>query len=185
MEHTIEPATSGRAGCRGCGLKIAKDELRLGERLPNPFADDSLMTHWFHLRCAAYKRPEVMLEVLEDPRIVQAGGLEDELRRGLADAARLGVEHRRLPRIDSVERAPTGRARCRSCRKLIDKGTWRIGLVFYQEGRFNPSGFVHLGCAVEYLGTGAILDRLRHFAPELSGSDVSDLKQLLAAASSG
>ena len=33
MGHVIEPAASGRAKCRGCGKPIAKNELRLGERL--------------------------------------------------------------------------------------------------------------------------------------------------------
>ena len=48
-DHTIEPEASGRAGCRGCGAKIAQGELRFGERLPSPFAESALVTHWFHL----------------------------------------------------------------------------------------------------------------------------------------
>ena len=39
MSHLIEPAASGRAKCRGCQRPIQKDELRFGERVPNPFAD--------------------------------------------------------------------------------------------------------------------------------------------------
>ena len=61
----IERATSSRATCRGCGAKIARDELRFGERLPNPFADEGgEMTHWFHLACAAFTRPEPFLETV-------------------------------------------------------------------------------------------------------------------------
>ncbi len=63
MPHVIEPATSGRAKCRGCGERIAKDELRFGERLPNPFAEGE-MTLWFHPLCGAYKRPQPLLEAL-------------------------------------------------------------------------------------------------------------------------
>ena len=63
MPHSIEPATSGRAKCRGCGRPIDKGELRLGERLPNPYAEGE-MTLWFHPTCAAYKRPEALLEAL-------------------------------------------------------------------------------------------------------------------------
>jgi len=37
MPHVIEPATSARAKCRGCDLKIDKGELRFGERQPNAF----------------------------------------------------------------------------------------------------------------------------------------------------
>ena len=64
MDHVIEPAASGRAKCRGCGQAIAKGELRVGERLPNPFADGRDMTHWLHLVCAAYKRPQPLLDAL-------------------------------------------------------------------------------------------------------------------------
>ena len=64
MPHTLEPASSGRAKCRVCGQKLAKGEIRLGERQPNPFGDGE-MTLWFHPSCAAFKRPEVFLEVLE------------------------------------------------------------------------------------------------------------------------
>ncbi|NIL99791.1 MAG: hypothetical protein GTN89_02335, partial [Acidobacteria bacterium] len=60
MPHVLEPATSGRAKCRGCGQAIKKDEIRLGEKLPNPFAEGE-MTHWYHPPCAAFKRPETFL----------------------------------------------------------------------------------------------------------------------------
>ena len=63
MSHTIERAPTGRAKCRGCGEKIAAGERRLGERVPNPFGDDgSETTLWYHVRCAAFTRPEAFLE---------------------------------------------------------------------------------------------------------------------------
>ena len=64
MPHVIQPATTARAKCRGCGEKIAAGELRFGASLPNPFADGET-THWFHLECAAFKRPEPFLETVE------------------------------------------------------------------------------------------------------------------------
>jgi hypothetical protein len=174
VSSSIEPATSGRAKCRGCGGRIAQGELRLGEHLPNPFAEGTPMTLWFHLRCGAYKRPEALLEALG------AATAEVEGRRALSGEAQRGIEHRRLPRIDGVERASTGRARCRSCREIIAKGTWRIALVFYQEGRFDPSGFVHAGCSKEYFGTTELLDRLTHFTPDLSAEEVAELRSALS-----
>src|SRR5690606_16278598 len=63
MTHSIEPAKTGRATCRGCNRPIAKDELRFGERVTNVFGDGET-TLWFHLRCAAFKRPETFLEAL-------------------------------------------------------------------------------------------------------------------------
>jgi hypothetical protein len=173
MANVIETATSGRAKCRGCDLKIAKGELRFGERLPNMFGDGE-MTLWFHPACAAYKRPEPFLEALS------AGG-GDALRdlAPLEAAAKLGIEHRRLPRVSGAERAPTGRARCRHCRETIDKGTWRIPLVYFEEARFEPSGFVHAACASAYFGTTRLIDRATHFNAALGDDDVAELEAAL------
>lgn len=158
--HVLEPSTSGRARCRACGATIAKGELRLGERVPNPFAEDGgETTQWYHPRCGALRRPEVYLAATER---AEAAAPAD-----LVAAARAGVAHHRLPRIDGLERAPTGRARCRSCRETISKGAWRIRLVIFDDSRFQPMGFVHASCAREYFGTDALDDHLRAFGPEL------------------
>jgi Poly(ADP-ribose) polymerase and DNA-Ligase Zn-finger region len=177
MPHVIEPASSGRATCRGCGAKIAKGEIRFGERQPNAFGDGE-MTLWFHLECAAYKRPEPLLATLD--AYAAAGDtlavLNLEVLRG---AAELGIAHRRLPRVTGAERAPTGRARCRHCRETIGKDEWRIALVFFEEYRFQPSGFVHAGCARAYFGTTDLLDRVRHFAPGLTPAELDALATAL------
>jgi ribosomal protein L37AE/L43A len=175
MPHLIEPASSGRAKCRGCGERIAAGGLRFGERLDNPFAEGE-MTHWFHLDCAAFKRPEPFLETLEAP----AEPLDDADR--LASEARHSIAHRRLPRINGAERASTGRAKCRSCRKAIDKGAWRIPLVFYEEGRFAPSGFIHATCARDYFETTDVIPRLRRFSPDLQDEDIQALEAELGGA---
>src|SRR3954470_9504406 len=106
--HTFEPAASGRSKCRGCGRALQKGELRFGERLPNPFGEGE-MTLWFHPLCAAYKRPEAMLEALGQP----AGGEPD--RDALERAAQQTLSQARLRRIDGAERAK-GQATCRHCR---------------------------------------------------------------------
>jgi ribosomal protein L37AE/L43A len=171
MPHVIERASSGRAKCRGCGGKIASGDWRLGERLPNPFADDGgEMTHWYHPVCAAYRRPEAFLEAAG---AADAPALDDRDR--LMEEARHGVAHHRLPRASTAGRAPTGRATCRSCKTAIDKGAWRISLVFYEDGRFTPAGFVHAGCAQAYFETGVVLPRVAHFSPDLSAADIEDL----------
>lgn len=173
MAHTIEPATSGRAKCRGCGEKIEKGALRLGERFPNPWGEGDA-TVWLHLECAAYKRPEPLIEALATTEQEVEG--RDELER----IAAFGAAHRRLPRLNGVERAPTGRARCRSCRETIEKDVWRIPLEFHEDGRFQASGFVHVRCAKEYFETSDVLDRLRHFGEGLSEGDVGELTGELA-----
>jgi hypothetical protein len=174
MAHVIEQAASGRAKCRGCGEAIAAGALRFGERLPNPFAEGEL-THWFHLECAAYKRPEPFLATLKD----SAEPLPD--RERLEAEAALGMAHARLPRVDGAERAPSGRAQCRSCRQPIEKGAWRVKLVYYEDERFQPSGSIHVRCAQPYLDTADVLGRVKHFSRGLSEADLRELETELAA----
>jgi hypothetical protein len=170
MAHLIEPAASGRSRCRGCGTAIRKGELRFGECLDNPYGEGD-MTLWFHPRCAAYRRPESFLEALaahEDPELAP-----------LRAAADFSLAHRRVRRIGSIERAATGRARCRSCRGAIARDGLRIPLLFYEEGMFTASGFVHLECAPGYFESTQLLDCIRHFNPGLDGDDLREIQRLL------
>ena len=171
MAHVFEPAASGRSKCRGCGEPLAKGEIRFGERLPNPFAEGAELTLWYHPLCAAYKRPEAMLESL-------AHAPEGLDRAQLEHAAQPGVAHRRLPRVDGAERSPSGQASCRQCREPIAKGTWRIRLSIFDEGRFNPAGYVHLACCGAYFESDDIVERALHFSPQLAPADRDELKQL-------
>lgn len=132
------------------------------------------MTHWFHPLCAALKRPEPMLEFLA----ATTGPIDD--RDALQRHAEAGVAHRRLPRVDAVSRAPSGRATCRHCKSAIDKGLWRIALVYYDDGRFVPSGYIHLTCAKDYIETTDLVDRLRFFSPDLSDADLAEIAGTLA-----
>ena len=95
MSHLFEAASSGRSKCRGCGQPIAKGELRFGERLPNPFGEGEV-THWFHPLCAAYKRPEPMLETLSAAPDVPG-------RESLQQAATRSASVKRLPRTGAVD----------------------------------------------------------------------------------
>jgi hypothetical protein len=174
MASSFELATTGRAKCRGCGQPIGKGELRLGERLPNPFGDGEV-THWFHPLCAAYKRPEALLEGL-------AGNTPDIADRdALARIAQRGVAHPRLPRIDGAERSPTGQAKCRQCHEPIARGDWRFRLVFHQDGRFEPAGFVHLACRAAYFETAEVLEPALHFSLKLGDEDRAELRRNLQA----
>jgi hypothetical protein len=128
------------------------------------------MTHWFHLPCAAYRRPEPFLETLAGAAVAIDGADQ------WSQQAHLGVTHRRLPRVSTAGRATSGRATCRACKEAIAKDTWRIALVFYEDGRFVPSGFIHAGCTQSYLETTDILDRVKHFSPDLSAADLEELR---------
>lgn len=170
MSHVFEPAASGRARCRGCGQAIARGELRFGERLANPFAEGE-MTVWFHPLCAAYKRPEPLLEALGET------STEVPERDALERAARTSLAHRRRPRINGAERSPSGQASCRHCRQPIERGSWRIRLAFYEDGRFEPGGFVHPGCREAYFETGEVLEQVLHFSPALSEGERDELRR--------
>lgn len=168
MPHVFQPATTARSKCRGCGERIAAGVLRFGETVPNAFAAGDT-THWFHLECAAYKRPQPFLETLEastEP-IEEADRLKAE--------AQLGTARERVARVSGAERDPSGRAQCRHCKTAIAKGAWRISLVFYEDERFNPAGFIHPACAGAYLETTDILPRLKRFASSLSEDDWSQI----------
>lgn len=176
MSHVFEPAASGRSKCRGCGRAIARGELRFGERTANPFAEGET-TVWFHPACAAYKRPEPLMQALTET--------QDELpdREKLARAAQASLAQRRLPRIDGADRAPTGQARCRHCREPIARGSWRIRLAYYQDGRFTPGGFIHLECRKDYFETDDILQHVLHFSASLSDAERDELRHAWAAPS--
>ncbi|HKE46090.1 MAG TPA: PARP-type zinc finger-containing protein [Steroidobacteraceae bacterium] len=170
LKPVLEPAASGRAKCRGCARAIARGELRFGERLPNPFAEGET-TVWFHPLCAAYKRPEALLQALRETSETVPE------REKLERAAGFSAEQRRRPRIDGAERAPSGQAKCRHCHEPIARGTWRIRLVYFQDGRFAPGGFIHLGCRGAHFETDEVLEQVLRFSPDLSDSDRQELKQ--------
>ncbi len=174
MADVIEVASSGRAKCRGCTKPIVKDELRFGERVPNPFAEgEAELTYWFHVPCAAYRRCERFVTLTPTQ-------LEDVPDAALLkERAELGVKHHRLPRIDGIERAKSGRAKCKHCKETIDAGLPRIKLAFWEEGRFGPMGFVHLTCAPAYFETKEIAPWIVHADPAGAAELADDVRAAL------
>jgi len=168
VAHLFVVAPSGRSKCRGCGGPIARGELRFGECLPNLFGEGE-MTLWFHPLCAAYKRPHAILEALAIPdRMITD-------REILEQAARCSAAARKRPRIDGAELSPSGQARCRHCREPIARGSWRIRLVFYEEGRFSPGGYIHLGCRGSYFEVDDVLQQVLHFSSALGDNERASL----------
>jgi len=137
------------------------------------------MTLWFHPACAAFKRPEPLLQAL--------GEMLQQVpeRQALERAARSSLAQRRIPRIDGAERARSGQARCRSCHEIIARGSWRIRLVFYGSGRFSPGGYVHLACRKTYFESNEVLEQILHFSPELSDDEREELERAYLADPTG
>jgi hypothetical protein len=159
--------------CRGCSRPIGRGELRFGERLPNPYGQGE-MTLWFHPVCAAFRRPEPLLQALgEAPDNVPE-------REALERAARKSLAHRRIPRVDGAERSPSAQARCRSCHETIERGSWRVRLVFHEGGRFTPGGYLHLGCRNAYFEAHEVMEQIQHFSPDLSDEERGELRRAAA-----
>jgi len=170
MSHLISLAPTGRAKCKSCKAPIQKGELRLGEAVPNAFGEGEAR-HWYHLSCGAERRPEAFQAahaVLEDPLVER-----DELLRRSAT----GLEHPRWTRVVRVERASSGRARCRHCKELIEKGGLGLTLEIIEDGMANPAGFVHPSCMLGYGGTiEGLVERVARATP-LENAERAELEQ--------
>jgi hypothetical protein len=173
VPDVLLPAPSGRSKCRACGGVIAKGELRFGEEVTNPFTE-GLTTLWFHLDCAALRRPEKARPLLaEHPDPIDS-------REELLAEAELGILHPRLCRIAKLERAKSGRAHCRHCKELIQNGALRIALEIFDEGRFNPMGYLHATCSRDYFSAIPSARRLGRPALELDEAARAELADIFA-----
>jgi hypothetical protein len=127
------------------------------------------MTLWFHPLCAAYKRPQPLLEALDQTAETVAD--QESVRQAVLSS----VTYPHIPRIDGAEKSPSGQAKCRSCHEPIERGSWRIRIVFYEEGRFAPGGYLHLGCRSAYFGTAEVLEPVLRFSPALNEAERVEL----------
>lgn len=162
----VQIAANGRAKCRACGQALEKGKPRCGEKTANPFGEGTTV-YWFHLRCAAERRPRVLLQGLADNPLPPDTLSPDELSR-LQTVAGFGEAHHRAERFAKVSVAPSGRARCRSCKELIEKDSTRIELSIFHDGRFDPMGYLHVRCVTTYTEARVPWLRLEHSCEELS-----------------
>jgi len=172
MPDTITPAPTARSKCRACGQTIDKGAPRFGEAEANPFGEGETQ-RWFHLECAALRRPERFGPALEATP-------DAPEREALAELVRTGLEHPRLVRLAGAERAPSGRAHCRHCREIIEKGALRVALEIWEDGRFSPMGSIHVTCAPSYFGTRELMPRVERTSPKLTPEDVAQVGELVA-----
>ena len=123
--YLLESARSSRSKCRTCRRKIDKDTLRLGILLEGPFGTGYL---WHHLTCAARRRLEDVEAAYEQQAF--ADGLQvpplAELQAPKEKAEQARAERKELP---YVERAPSGRSKCKNCGKAIDQDALRVVLA--------------------------------------------------------
>jgi ribosomal protein L37AE/L43A len=150
--YLIESARSSRSKCRTCRRKIEKGKLRLGILLEGPFGTGYL---WHHLTCAAKRRIDDVEAAYAQPAFED--GLEvpplSELQ-ALMEKAEKAREARKEPPY--VERAPSGRSKCKHCGEAIAKDALRVVLArevsFGSQVRAAPIA-VHTECVSEELGS--------------------------------
>ena len=150
MEHIIEAAKSGRAGCRKCRKKIEKGELRLGVEIEG---DYGASYQWYHLECGAEARARELESALGsyDAEVPDRAKL-DELIAKNRDKKPRGAKKD----FPYAEPAPSGRSGCLQCEQKIPKGELRVAVE--QEidtGSFTTVGarYLHARCAAEFTGS--------------------------------
>ena len=185
--YLLEAARSGRSKCRTCKRKIEKEKLRLGILLEGPFGTGYL---WHHLTCAARRR-------IED---VEAAYAQKAFEDGLAvpplselQALKEKAEKARAARKEPpyVERAPSGRSKCKHCDEVISKDALRIVLAreitFGNQARSTPIN-VHPECVQAELGSEDCLTEIDGFEAlvrQNSELEASAVDEALAAISDG
>lgn len=173
MAHVIEVAKSGRAACRKCKEKIAKDDLRFGHEVPNAFADGEMTHQWLHLKCAAQKHPAELAEALAD----YTGDVP-----GRAELETLLQEHLKKAKVGEfpyAEPAPTGRSSCLACGEKIEKGALRVAVEREVDagGMMRKSaGYLHPRCCSEYEDLpDNLLEQLRANSSALTPEQLDEL----------
>jgi hypothetical protein len=161
----LEIAANGRAKCRACGTALEKGKPRCGEKTANPFGEGTTV-YWFHLRCAAERRPQTFLQGLINNELPSESLAEEETSM-LRAIAEFGALHPRAARLTKAGVAPSGRARCRGCKELIEKDGLRLELSMFNEGRFDPVGYLHVRCLTQYVEAKVPWSRLEHICQAL------------------
>lgn len=172
--NEIEHARSGRSKCRRCRETITKGELRFGYQTENPYGEGT-STLWFHLACAAEKLPAALVEALE------ASDLEIENKGQLLELGKIGASNEQLAQILGVEKAASGRAKCKHCKESIAKGALRVARENDGDLMAMPSkSFVHVTCAREFFGSEGLWAWVQRKATDLDAEAMEELKSCLA-----
>jgi Poly(ADP-ribose) polymerase and DNA-Ligase Zn-finger region len=147
--YVIEGARSSRAKCKTCRKTIDKGVLRLGVLIEGPYGIGYL---WHHLTCAAKRR----LDDVEEAYATEAWKAAKEPPENVPTIEELRklneeAEEKRQsrPKLPYAEVDPSGRAKCKQCGEIMEKGSLRVVLgreiEFGSQYRTMPIQ-VHPGC---------------------------------------
>jgi len=182
--YKIEAARSSRSRCRTCRRKIDKDVLRLGILLEGPYGTGYI---WHHLNCAAKRKADDVVAAYEEQAWeegVQVPPLE-ELKKLKEKAEEAKAKRKEAP---YVERAPSGRSKCKHCEQLIEKDALRVALLrevsFGNQVRGTPIN-VHPGCVAGEIRAEDCLTEIEGFEQALNANskdaDPADIVRALEA----
>ena len=171
----IEHAKSGRASCRKCKEKIAKDELRFGHEVSSDFSDSTLQ--WYHLKCAAVKLPIELDKVLAD--------FDEDVpdREEIDELIAANRKKQKPTTFPYAEIASTGRSSCIVCEDKIEKGALRVAIErevdaggFMRRG----AGYMHLGCVTSYDDIpDDIVELVRENSPQLDPEELDEIESAI------
>jgi poly [ADP-ribose] polymerase len=174
MAHMIEEAKSGRASCRTCKQTIAKGELRLGEEVPNAFAEGEMTYHWHHPVCAAKKKPAALKQALE------ATTLDIPNKEELLQTIESSGKTEKPSSFPYAEQAPTSRSSCISCGEKIEKGDLRVAVeTEVNTGSFSRkgAGYLHPACSIDHTEDADLFDKVKANSLNLSPSEMETLEE--------
>jgi hypothetical protein len=174
MAETIEVAKTGRARCRVCRQPIEKAALRFGEEQPSAFGE-GMQWLWYHLTCAAKKKPIPVQSALQ--------AFEGEVPGRAELDALLAEADKTASVFPYAERAPTGRSKCLQCREPIEKDSLRVATEREVEagGTARPGvGYLHPKCAGDFLEQEDLMATLRQNSRGLGDPGFAELEQQLA-----
>ena len=181
--YKLEAARSSRSKCRTCRRAIDKDKLRLGILLDGPYGMGYL---WHHLTCAAKRKADDVEEAYKAK--AWADGVEvppiEDLRKLKEKAEEQKAKRKEAP---YVERAPSGRAKCKHCEELIEKDSMRVALlrevIFGNQVRGAPVN-VHPKCVSGEIRADDCGTEIEGFADAVRSNskdvDASDIEAVLA-----
>jgi hypothetical protein len=125
---------------------------------------------WYHLPCAARKKPAQLRGAL-------AAFAGEVPGRAELDAA-IAEADQTASLFPYAEHAPTGRSSCLQCREPIEKGTLRVATEREVGMGRTGAGYLHPRCAGQYLKPEDVAAVARN-SRGLSEADLAELQQQL------
>ena len=133
--YKVEYAKSGRAACKKCKEKIAKDVIRIAIMV-RAWAFDGFQPHWHHFDCFFMKASPENIDEIEDfyklrpgdqdklKEAVEGGGVTSSKKSSGKKGGSAG-SHPALNKYN-IQYSPSSRAKCRQCGEKIEKDEIRI-----------------------------------------------------------